>query len=182
MHRRQLPQFSPTWTPRSPALEARRDKTRDLKQAMMQELLAGRTRLVEPEADPCLSDRAPSAGRRTVSSRSSPIRRDPIASATATSATGATRENNRAIETDAVAGTTLRSRGYSGAHIAAALRKLESAADSTGTTLYRANLRYPPAHSLWRPGTDQPPERPTRRWNSSTGSTWTTTTSRLPRR
>ena len=30
-------------------LEARRDKTRDLKQAMMQELLAGKTRLVEPE-------------------------------------------------------------------------------------------------------------------------------------
>jgi type I restriction enzyme S subunit len=28
------------------ALEARRDKTRDLKQAMMQELLAGKTRLV----------------------------------------------------------------------------------------------------------------------------------------
>ena len=32
------------------ALEARRDKTRDLKQAMMQELLTGRTRLVKPEA------------------------------------------------------------------------------------------------------------------------------------
>jgi type I restriction enzyme S subunit len=32
------------------ALEARRTKTRDLKQAMMQELLTGRTRLVEPEA------------------------------------------------------------------------------------------------------------------------------------
>ena len=31
------------------ALEARRDKTRDLKQAMMQELLTGKTRLVEPE-------------------------------------------------------------------------------------------------------------------------------------
>ena len=31
------------------ALEARRDKTRNLKQAMMQELLTGRTRLVEPE-------------------------------------------------------------------------------------------------------------------------------------
>jgi type I restriction enzyme, S subunit len=31
------------------ALEARRDKTRDLKQAMMQELLTGRTRLVRPE-------------------------------------------------------------------------------------------------------------------------------------
>jgi type I restriction enzyme S subunit len=32
------------------ALESRRDKTRDLKQAMMQELLTGRTRLVRPEA------------------------------------------------------------------------------------------------------------------------------------
>jgi type I restriction enzyme, S subunit len=32
------------------ALEARRDKTRALKQGMMQELLTGRTRLVEPEA------------------------------------------------------------------------------------------------------------------------------------
>ncbi len=31
------------------ALEARRDKTQDLKQAMMQELLTGRTRLIEPE-------------------------------------------------------------------------------------------------------------------------------------
>jgi type I restriction enzyme S subunit len=31
------------------ALEARRDKTRDLKQAMMQELLSGKTRLVKPE-------------------------------------------------------------------------------------------------------------------------------------
>lgn len=33
------------------ALEARRDKTRALKQAMMQELLTGRTRLVAPNAD-----------------------------------------------------------------------------------------------------------------------------------
>ena len=31
------------------ALEARRDKTQDLKQAMMQELLTGRTRLVKPD-------------------------------------------------------------------------------------------------------------------------------------
>ena len=31
------------------ALEARRDKTRDLKQAMMQELLTGKTRLIQPE-------------------------------------------------------------------------------------------------------------------------------------
>ena len=32
------------------ALEQRRDKTADLKQAMMQELLTGKTRLVTPEA------------------------------------------------------------------------------------------------------------------------------------
>lgn len=32
------------------ALEARRDKTRDLKRAVMQELLTGKTRLVKPEA------------------------------------------------------------------------------------------------------------------------------------
>ena len=31
-------------------LEDRRDKTQDLKQAMMQELLTGETRLVKPEA------------------------------------------------------------------------------------------------------------------------------------
>jgi type I restriction enzyme S subunit len=32
------------------ALEARRDKTRALKQGMMQELLTGKTRLVKPDA------------------------------------------------------------------------------------------------------------------------------------
>jgi type I restriction enzyme, S subunit len=35
--------------PELTALEQRRDKTRALKQAMMQELLTGRTRLVEVE-------------------------------------------------------------------------------------------------------------------------------------
>ena len=47
------------------ALEARRDKTRDLKQAMMQELLTGKTRLVASGGRPCLSNPAPSARRRT---------------------------------------------------------------------------------------------------------------------
>jgi type I restriction enzyme S subunit len=40
-------------------LEQRRDKTRALKQAMMQELLTGKTRLVPPEGRPCQSNPAP---------------------------------------------------------------------------------------------------------------------------
>jgi type I restriction enzyme R subunit len=50
------------------------------------------------------------------------------------------RPGNRSIEVDLLR-DNLAERGYTPEHISAAVQKLEAAADSTGITLYRANLR-----------------------------------------
>ena len=50
------------------------------------------------------------------------------------------RESNRCVEADLLR-ASLKTRGYSDAHVSAALQKLLAAADATGITLYQTNLR-----------------------------------------
>ncbi len=67
------------------------------------------------------------------------------------------RENNRNLE-NALREANLRERGYSNAQISSAITRLTAAADTTGVTLYQANLK---TYSLLRDGVAVQTERST---------------------
>lgn len=85
---------------------------------------------------------APRSERTTQNRLAAFLTRDPAAGGLGFRHIGdwSKREGNRGIEPDLL-GANLSGRGYSPAHISAALLRLQTAADVTATTLYQAGLR-----------------------------------------